>query len=90
MALPTEEEKMKGVIHLPDKRNDRKDERPEKFEILATGPLVKEIKPGDIVLASKYAGTLQSFMGNEYFFLSEDACHAIIGEGVEVEERPHK
>lgn len=80
MALPLEAEKMAGLIHLPDKRNKKKDERPEKFNILAVGPRVSdpEIKAGVNVLASRYAGTQQKHDGKEYFFLSEDAIHAVL------------
>jgi len=78
MALPCEEEKMKGLIILPDKRNKKKDERPEQFDILAVGPDVKDIKAGDRVIAGKYAACKEMYDGKEYYFLSEDACFAVM------------
>ncbi len=78
------EEKTKGGIVLPDTAK----ERPQQGKVIAVGkgklldngevkPL--EVKEGDIVVFSKYAGTeVRSKDGDEYLILREDDVLAIV------------
>ncbi|MGI6145697.1 MAG: co-chaperone GroES [Clostridia bacterium] len=78
-----QEEKTKSGIVLPDTAK----EKPQQGEILAVGsgktlengqkvPL--EVKVGDKVIYSKYAGTEIKIDGEEVLILSERDIHAII------------
>lgn len=78
-----EEEKTKGGIIIPDSAK----EKPQKGEIIATGPgkADKEGKPvkltvkkGDMVLFNKYAGTEIKVDGVEYLIMREDDVLAVI------------
>lgn len=71
-----EDEKTAGGIIIPDTAK----EKPQKGEVVATGngrvnedgkvfPL--EVKKGDQVLFSKYAGTDLKFAGEEYLMITE-------------------
>ena len=78
------EEKTKGGIVLPDTAK----ERPQQGKVIAVGkgkllengeikPL--EVKEGDIVVFSKYAGTeVRTKDGDEYLILREDDILAIV------------
>ncbi len=78
------EEKTKGGIVLPDTAK----ERPQQGKVVAVGkgkllengevkPL--EVKKGDIVVFSKYAGTeVRTKDGDEYLILREDDILAIV------------
>ncbi len=80
------EEKTKGGIVLPDTAK----ERPQQGKVIAVGkgkllengevkPL--EVKEGDIVVFSKYAGTeVRTKDGEEYLILREDDILAIVEE----------
>ena len=80
------EEKTKGGIVLPDTAK----ERPQQGKVIAVGkgkllesgevkPL--EVKEGDIVVFSKYAGTeVRAKDGEEYLILREDDILAIVEE----------
>ncbi len=79
----TSEEKTKGGIIIPDTAK----EKPLEGEIIATGngkvletgqkqPL--EVKKGDRVLFTKYAGTEIKFDGEEYKIMREDDILGII------------
>ncbi|RYZ72231.1 MAG: co-chaperone GroES [Proteobacteria bacterium] len=72
-----EEEKTAGGLFIPDNAK----EKPQKGEIIATGkgritedgkvpPL--EVKAGDKVLFSKYAGTEIKLEGQEYLMMKEE------------------
>ncbi len=72
-----EEEKTAGGLFIPDTAK----EKPQRGEIVATGkgrvsedgkvfPL--EVKSGDKVLFSKYAGTELKLDGNEYLMMREE------------------
>jgi len=81
MTLPAPEEDKIGLIIIPDKRDKKSDEKPEKFEVLAVGSGVSpEIQPGKYIVAGKYSGNWQKFDGQDYYFISEDsdAIHAVI------------
>ncbi|MDG2991410.1 co-chaperone GroES [Candidatus Synechococcus calcipolaris G9] len=77
------EEKTAGGILLPD--NAR--EKPQVGEVTATGPgkinddgsrQPMDVKVGDKVLYSKYAGTEVKLAGDEYVLLSEKDILAIV------------
>lgn len=72
-----EEEKTAGGLFIPDTAK----EKPQKGEIVATGKgrvteegkiLPLEVKAGDKVLFSKYAGTELKLEGQEYLMMKED------------------
>ena len=61
-------------------------EKPQMAEVVAVGPggmvegkeVVMQVKVGDKVMFSKYAGTEIKFDGNEYTILKQDELLAII------------
>lgn len=72
-----EEEKTAGGLFIPDTAK----EKPQKGEIVATGngritedgkTLPLEVKAGDKVLFSKYAGTELKLNGEEYLMMREE------------------
>lgn len=72
-----EDEKTAGGIFIPDTAK----EKPQKGEIVATGKgritddgktLPLEVKSGDKVLFSKYAGTELKLEGEEFLMIRED------------------
>ncbi|MBC7528153.1 MAG: co-chaperone GroES [Chthonomonadaceae bacterium] len=76
------EEKTSGGIFLPDSAQ----EKPTEAEVIAVGPgktldngkvVPIEVKPGDIVLYSKYGGTEIKLAGEEYIILRQDDILAI-------------
>jgi chaperonin GroES len=81
-ALPMEEKTKSGII-MPDTAK----EKPQEGEIVAVGPgkmekgvrIVLDVKPGDRVIYSKYAGTEVKYDGEEYLILKETDILAIIG-----------
>ena len=77
------EEKTKGGIVLPDTAK----EKPQKGEIVAAGPGKRnedgkiqplDIKKGDKVLFSKYAGTEVKVEGEELLIMREDDIVGVI------------
>ncbi len=73
----TEEEKTAGGIFIPDTAK----EKPQRGEVMATGngkimedgkTLPLEVKTGDQVLFSKYAGTELKLDGSEFLMIRED------------------
>ncbi|HHV64571.1 MAG TPA: co-chaperone GroES [Peptococcaceae bacterium] len=80
--LPSEE-KTKGGIIMPDTAK----EKPQEGEVVAVGPgrvekgerIPMEVKVGDKVIYSKYAGTQVKYDGEEYLILRESDIQAIIG-----------
>jgi chaperonin GroES len=79
-----EETKTKGGIIIPDTAK----EKPQKGEVLAVGPgkmgddgkrIPLDVKAGDKVLFSKYAGTEIKVDGVEQIFMREDDILGIIG-----------
>lgn len=81
-ALPMEE-KTKSGIFMPDTAK----EKPQEGEIVAVGPgkvekgerIALEVKVGDRVIYSKYAGTEVKLDGEEYLILKEMDILAILG-----------
>ncbi|AET66363.1 Co-chaperonin GroES [Desulfosporosinus orientis DSM 765] len=81
-ALPMEE-KTKSGIFMPDTAK----EKPQEGEVVAVGPgkvekgerIALEVKVGDRVIYSKYAGTEVKFDGEEYLILKEMDILAILG-----------
>ncbi|MCL6622121.1 MAG: co-chaperone GroES [Syntrophobacterales bacterium] len=82
----TEEMQMtKGGIYIPDTAK----EKPIEGRIIAVGPgkmsdqgqrMTLQVKEGDRVLFSKYAGTEIKIEGEEYLMMREDDILAIIEE----------
>ncbi len=80
-----EEEKTSGGIIIPDTAK----EKPQRGEIIAVGPGRKnedgkvqplDVKAGDKVLFSKYAGTEIKVEGEELLIMREDDIMAVIEE----------
>lgn len=77
------EEKTKSGIVLPGQAK----EQPQMAEILAVGPgglidgkeVAMEVKVGDVVIFSKYAGTEIKYDGVDYTILSQKDILAIVG-----------
>ncbi|MDI6860815.1 MAG: co-chaperone GroES [Caldisericia bacterium] len=78
-----EEEKTKSGIVLPDTAK----EKPQKGKVIAVGPgkildngqrSPMEVKEGDIVIYSKYAGTEVKIDDKEYLILSDRDVLAIL------------
>jgi chaperonin GroES len=78
-----EEEKTKGGIIIPDTAK----EKPQEGEVLAVGPgkvtdegkkIGMEVKVGDRVLFSKYAGTEVKLEGGEHLIMREDDILGVI------------
>lgn len=71
-----QEEKTAGGIYLPDTAK----EKPSRGEVVAAGPgkmtdegkrVALDVKAGDTVIFSKYAGTEVKFEGTDYLIVSE-------------------
>jgi len=81
-AIPSEERTKSGII-MPDTAK----EKPQEGEIVAVGPgkmekgqrIPLEVKVGDRVIYSKYAGTEIKYDGTEYLILKESDIQAIVG-----------
>jgi chaperonin GroES len=81
-SLPSEEKTKSGII-MPDTAK----EKPQEGEVVAVGPgkmekgqrVAMEVKVGDRVIYSKYAGTEIKSDGEEYLILKEMDILAIIG-----------
>lgn len=78
-----EEEKTAGGLYIPDTAK----EKPQKGEVVAAGKgrvledgrvLPLEIKKGDKILFSKYAGTELKFNGEEYLMMKEEDVLGVI------------
>lgn len=77
------EEKTKSGIVLPNQAK----EQPQMAEIMAVGPggvvdgkeIKMEVKVGDVVIFSKYAGTEIKYDGTDYTILSQKDILAIVG-----------
>ena len=78
-----QEEKTKSGIVLPGQAK----EQPQMAEIVAVGPgevvdgkhVEMEVKVGDVVIFTKYAGTEIKYEGQEYTIMSQRDIHAIVG-----------
>lgn len=78
-----EEEKTAGVLFIPDTAK----EKPQRGEIVATGKgrvtedgkvLPLEVKSGDKILFSKYAGTEIKFSNEDFLMMREEDVLGII------------
>ncbi|MNH87117.1 10 kDa chaperonin [compost metagenome] len=72
-----------GIV-LPDSAK----EKPQEGKVIAVGSgsvnkdgvrVALEVKEGDVVLFSKYAGTEIKYEGKEYLIMKESDIHAVIG-----------
>lgn len=81
-VLEAEEKTSSGIV-LPDKAK----EKPQEGEVVAVGTgkvlengtkLEMEVKVGDKVLFSKYAGTETKVKGEEYLILRQDDILALV------------
>jgi chaperonin GroES len=79
----SEDEKTAGGLYIPDTAK----EKPQKGEVVAAGKgrvledgkvLPLEIKVGDKILFSKYAGTELKFNGEEYLMMREEDVLGIV------------
>ncbi|KLU65139.1 MULTISPECIES: co-chaperone GroES [Desulfosporosinus] len=81
-ALPMEEKTKSGII-MPDTAK----EKPQEGEVVAVGPgkmekgtrIALDVKPGDRVIYSKYAGTEVKYDGEDYLILKEADILAVLG-----------
>ncbi|HOB87686.1 MAG TPA: co-chaperone GroES [Bacillota bacterium] len=81
-VLESEEKTASGIV-LPDKAK----EKPQEGEVMAVGPgkvlengtrLEMEVKVGDRVIFSRYAGTEVKVKGEEYLILRSDDILALV------------
>ncbi|GGG82143.1 chaperonin GroES [Paenibacillus castaneae] len=81
-AIAKEETTASGIV-LPDSAK----EKPQEGKVVAVGSgtlkdgvrVALEVKEGDRVLFSKYAGTEIKYEGKEYLIMKESDIHAIFG-----------
>jgi len=78
-----EEEETVGGIIIPDTAK----EKPQKGKVIEVGPgrkddegktIAPDLKPGDVVLFNKYAGTEIKVEGKEYLLMREDDVMALV------------
>jgi len=84
LVLPEKaEEKSSGGIILPDTAK----EKPQRGEVVATGPgnlndngnrVKLEVKVGDTVLYGKYSGTELNYDGEDYLIMKESDIMAVL------------
>lgn len=63
-----------GRIYIPESAREEK----HVATVLAVGPRVERIRPGDRVLVGKYAGEEVEFNGNPVTFVTSEDIHMII------------
>ncbi|MBP2000669.1 chaperonin GroES [Paenibacillus shirakamiensis] len=81
-AIEQEQTTSFGIV-LPDSAK----EKPQEGKVIAVGSgtlkdgnrVALEVKEGDRVLFSKYAGTEIKYEGKEYLIMKESDIHAILG-----------
>ena len=82
-VLEAEEKTASGIV-LPDKAK----EKPQEGEVMAVGSrkvlengtkMVMDVKVGDKILFSRYAGTEVKYKGEEYLILRQDDILAQLG-----------
>lgn len=81
-ALPKEEKTASGIV-LPETAK----EKPQEGKVIAVGSgriengqkIALELKEGDSVIFSKYAGTEVKFEGKEYLIMRESDILAVLG-----------
>jgi len=79
LVLPTEaESKTASGLIIPDTAK----EKPQKGTVVAAGPGTKDeemqVKPGDLVLYGKYAGTELNVNGTDYLMMRQSDILAVI------------
>lgn len=74
------EEKTKSGIVLPGQSQ----EKPQQAEVIAVGPgteeVKMEVKKGDLVIYSKYAGTEVKLDKEEYIIVKMNDIHAVVSK----------
>jgi chaperonin GroES len=81
LKLLKAEEKTESGIILPGQK-----EKPQEAEVIAVGPggivdgqeVTMQVKPGDLVIYSKYSGTEVKFDGIEYTIVRQNDILAIV------------
>ena len=79
LVLPNgPEETIAGGLVIPDKAK----EKPQKGKVIAVGKGIKdepmELKPGDVVMYSKYSGTEVKINNEEHLIMRQSDVYAII------------
>lgn len=82
LKLLKPEEKTKSGIILPNQAK----EKPQEAEVIAVGPggiidgkeITMQVKPGDLVIYSKYSGTEVKYNEEEYVIVKQDDILAIV------------
>ena len=84
-VIEATEEKTKGGLYVPDTSK----EKPQEGEVLAVGPgalndkgerVPVDVKAGDRIIFSKYAGVEVKLDGEEYLILSERDVLAVLNK----------
>lgn len=78
----SEERKTKGGLLIPATAADG-GKKTVWAEVVAVGPSVRHIEPGDYVLVSPEAGYEAQIRGEDYLLLREREVHAIASEQVD-------
>ncbi len=77
VTVREEEDKYTGTIYIPDTAK----EKPMGALVVATGPDVDHIVPGDFVLVGRYAGADCIFRDVKYTIIRESEVLGIVPEG---------
>lgn len=77
VTVREEEEKYVGTIIIPETNK----EKPMGAKVVAVGPDVKHINPGDFVLVGRYAGAECSFRAVKYTIIRESEVLGIVPDG---------
>ena len=77
VTVREEEEKYVGTIFIPETVK----EKPMGAKVVAVGPEVKYIVPGDFVLIGKYAGADCTFRETQYTIIRESEVLGIVRDG---------
>ena len=68
------EEKTKSGIILPDSAK----EKPQAAVVVSVGPDVDQVKEGDKVIYSRYAGNDVELDGEKYIIVKQNDIHAVV------------
>jgi chaperonin GroES len=77
VTVREEEEQYVGTIFIPETAK----EKPMGAKVVAIGPDVKHVKPGDFVLVGRYAGAECSFREIKYTIIRESEILGIVPDG---------
>lgn len=72
------EEKYTGTLIIPETVR----EAPMGARVIAVGPDVRFVKPGDFILVGKFAGASVKFRHRDYTVIREDEILGIVDESV--------